>query len=314
MKNVAILTYDQAALFELGCATELFALPRPEFQDWYQTEIVTFDSLPINYVGGLTAQAKQIRDLLAYDLLVIPSWPVHKIANDDALINAIHKFHQSGNRIITFCSGAFLLAQLGLLDNRPATTHWRYADFFTDRFPKVTYKADVLYVYDGTIGCSAGSAAAIDLGLELIRQDYGHHIANQVARRLVLSAHRKGGQSQFADTPVEHENGQFSQTLNWASQHLSEAININELAAKANMTRRTFDRKFKANFNITAKAWLTHQRLDLAKSLLESGDLDMEHVAQKSGFNNATTMRHHFRQELGISPTRHKEMFKQETK
>ena len=212
---------------------------------------------------------------------------------------------------VDFCSGVFLLAQLGLLNGKKATTHWRYADTFMERFPSTTYMQDVLYVYDGIIGCSAGSSAAIDLGLEVIRQDFGHHIANQVARRLVLSAHRKGGQSQFADNPVELEKGQFSQALNWATNHLAEPINITTLAQKANMTRRTFDRKFKANFNITPKTWLTHQRLNLAKSLLEKKDLDMEHIAQLAGFSNATTMRHHFRQELNLSPTRYKEMFNQ---
>ena len=310
MSKVAILTYDNAALFELGCATELFALPRTEFKNWYDTQVVCFHGETINTIAGLTLKAKQVQDFLDYDTLVIPSWPTTNSTVPPALAAAIQTFFQDGGRILSFCSGAFLLAELGLLNGRQATTHWRYAAAFQKKYPNIRYVDDVLYVYDASLGCSAGSSAALDLGLEVIRQDLGHSIANRVARRLVLSAHRKGGQAQYAEMPVEINNhGHFSNAISWASSQLAQRIEIDELARRAKMSRRSFDRKFKANFNLSPKEWLTHQRLGIAKELLEQSQHNMEQVAQLSGFNNATTMRHHFRALLGISPSQHKQQF-----
>jgi AraC family transcriptional activator FtrA len=210
---------------------------------------------------------------------------------------------------VSFCSGAFLLAELGLLDGRKATTHWRYAEFFKARFPSVHYVDDVLYVYDGKIGCSAGSAAALDLGIEIIRQDFGYKIANQVARRLVLSAHRQGGQSQFVETPVLQSPGQFAKALDWALKHLSEAIDVNNMAERANMSRRTFDRKFRSSLNQSPKEWLTTQRLNLAKELLEMETANVEKVASLCGFESAITFRHHFRKNIGVSPGQYRKQF-----
>ena len=198
---------------------------------------------------------------------------------------------------------------LGLLDNRQATTHWRYAEQFKFRFPNVEYVDDVLYVFDGNIGCSAGSAAGIDLGMEVIRQDYGYEVASMVARRLVMSAHRKGGQSQYVETPLQKNRTPFTETLDWARSNLKESININDLADKSHMSRRTFDRKFRRTFDISAKEWLINQRLDLARRLLEQNGRNIERVAADSGFDNATSMRHHFRRVLGVSPRQYRDQF-----
>ncbi len=309
MHKVAILTYDGAALFELGCATELFGLPRPEFESWYECEVVTFAEGPLRTGAGLQLLGKQVQDLSAYSLLVIPSWPTAKAVVADDLGEAVRQFHREGKRILSFCSGAFLLAELGLLNGREASTHWRYAELFQSRFPLVSYVPDVLYIYDGTIGCSAGSSAAIDLGIEVIRGDFGYRVANTVARRMLLSAHRGGGQSQFVETPVPEKTSQFTQALNWALGHLNTRIEVDTLARQASMSRRTFDRKFRANFNITPKTWLTQQRLVLAKQLLEDSTHSIEKVAELSGFENATTMRHHFRKELSVSPSIHRRHF-----
>lgn len=309
MHRVAILTHDEVALFELGCAVELFGLPRPEFRRWYQCEVVSFSRGPLRSTAGIRLMVKVIKDLHAFDLLVVPSWPSDGAVIPEPMAKEISNFYSQNKRIISFCSGAFLLAGLGFLDGKKATTHWRYAEIFKARFPEIEYVEDVLYLYDGQIGCSAGSSAAIDLGLEVIRSDFGFQVANQVARRLVLSAHRKGGQTQFAETPVQIRPGQFVKALDWALKNLSHPIDINTLAEKANMSRRTFDRKFRANMNLTPKEWLTHQRLSLAKELLENGDHGIEKVAELSGFSNATTMRHHFRSELGTSPSMHRERF-----
>jgi AraC family transcriptional activator FtrA len=309
MHKVAILTYDGVALFELGCAVELFGLPRPEFKDWYACTVVTFCRHPLKSTAGIRLTSEVVGDLDAFDLLVIPSWSTDGTKIPEQTAIAIKKFYGDGKRIISFCSGAFLLAELGFLEGKRATTHWRYAETFQQRFPGVNYVEDVLYQYDGHIGCSAGSSAAIDLGLEVIRRDFGYRIANKVARRLVLSAHRKGGQTQYAETPVQQGKSPFAKALDWALQNLGSHIDINTFAEKANMSRRTFDRQFRANLNLTPKAWLTHQRLNFAKELLENQVYSIDSVAEMSGFVTAATMRHHFRQELGMSPSLHRERF-----
>lgn len=310
MKRVAILTFSRQALFELGCATELFALPRPDIENWYQTDIVSFESGPLLATGGILLQSQHVTHLDGYDMLVIPSWSSQPREISPELKSAIMKLHYQGKRLLTFCSGAFLLAELGLLRGRKATTHWMYKAAFQSRFPDCEYVDDVLYQYDGEIGCSAGSSAAIDLGIEVIRQDYGHDIANKVARRLVLAAHRSGGQSQYVDKPVHRGRNLFSETLDWAIANLDQKLDIDTLAQQASMSRRTFDRKFRATFNMSANAWLIEQRVALAKQLLEETQHNIERVAQFAGFDNAMTLRHHFRNLVNITPTRYREQFK----
>lgn len=314
MHKIAILGHRSISLFELGCAVELFGLPRPEIPDWYQAEVVSFDKGPLESTAGVQLMAKTVSSLQRYNTLVIPSWPTSPEPINPALQSALVRFHRAGGRIISFCSGAFLLAELGLLKHRQATTHWRYADTFKSRYPDVSYVDDVLYVYDGKLGCSAGSAAALDLGIEVIRRDFGYTVANQIARRLVLSAHRGGGQSQFAETPVLETPGHFAKSLQWAMSNLNNTIDVNMLAARAKMSRRTFDRKFRSSLNITPKQWLTRQRLARAKELLENNNETIERVAEQSGFDNAITLRHHFRQQLGVSPTQYRQQFSAATK
>jgi len=309
MKRIAVLTFNHAAFFELGCALELFALSRPDIPNWYECEVITFDEKPLSFLGGVSLTCQKISQLNEYDMLIVPSWFANNTPIPEPMASEIQRFHQAGNTVISFCSGAFLLANLGLLNDYPATTHWGYADKFKALFPNIEYVDDVLYVLNDNIGCSAGSSAAIDLGIEIIRQDYGHAIANKVARRMVLSAHRKGGQTQFADNPVTIIDNQFSQTLDWALNNLSTIVEVGQLASRANMSRRSFDRKFKNDYQITPKQWLTFQRLNTAKEYLETSDYSVEKIAEITGFNNATTMRHHFRKELGISPTAHRERF-----
>ena len=307
--KVAILAHEQVSLFELGCAVELFGLARPEFDTWYECDVVSFNNGSCLSTGGIGLTAKSVTNLTGYTSLVIPSWPVGLSSIPNPLASEIIKFYKKGKRLLSFCSGAFLLGYLGILDNRKATTHWRYADEFKRQFTQTDYVDDVLYLFDGIIGCSAGSAAGIDLGIEVIRQDFGYHRANQVARRMVMSAHRKGGQSQFVETPVLKAPSQFSQALDWAMTNLTNAISIDAMSQKANMSRRTFDRKFRSTFNCSAKEWLTIQRLNLAKELLENEQFSVEKIADSAGFENAMSMRHHFRKVLGISPSQYKSQF-----
>ncbi|MEC8861138.1 MAG: helix-turn-helix domain-containing protein [Pseudomonadota bacterium] len=309
MHRVAILVHDRIALFELGCAVELFALPRPEMDDWYRCDVVSFAEGSIVGTGGVSIAVKTVSSLADYSMIVIPSLSTDGKPVPEAIRSELINAHNSDKRILTFCSGAFLLAQLGILDGRKATTHWRYADKLKTLYPQIEYEDDVLYVYDGQIGCSAGSAAAIDLGMEVIRSDFGYRVANRVARRLVMSAHRQGGQSQFVETPMPEKPSQFSRSLDWAMNNLSRPIGIDEFAEKARMSRRTFDRKFRDTFGVSAKEWLTTQRLDAARQLLESTRHDVEKVAELSGFSNASNLRHHFRAAIGVSPRRYREQF-----
>jgi AraC family transcriptional activator FtrA len=307
-EKVAILVDEQISLFELGCAVELFALPRPEIRNWYQTEVVSFSSQPLSATGGLLVQPKVVNNLRAYDMIIIPSWDINRQV-PPMMSMQLKRFYQSAGTIISFCSGAFVLGEIGLLDGRRGVTHWRYADEFKSRFPLTEYVENVLYLYEGKIGCSAGSSAAIDLGIEVIRIQYGYQIANQIARRLVLAAHRNGGQSQFVEAPVPKQTSHFSETLDWAIQHIEQSIEINQLADKANMTRRTFDRHFRKTINMSPKEWLIQQRLERAKTLLESTGQNIEIIAHHSGFETAMAMRHNFRKYLGVSPSIYRKQF-----
>ena len=307
--RVAILSHPYVSLFELGCAVELFALPRPEFDHWYHTDIVNLIDQPITTTGNIVMQTKHVSNLDNYDMLVVPSWPMKAHHIDPHTREQVERFSHANKRIISFCSGAFLLAELGLLDGKQATTHWAFESRFRERFPRVNYASNVLYVFDGQYGCSAGSAAGLDLGLAVVRQDFGYVVANQIAKRLVVSAHRSGGQAQFVDTPMLQVPNQFSESLQWAKANLKQSISIDSMAKKANMSRRTFDRKFRASMDLTPQEWLIMQRTELAKGLLESDNGNIEQLAVQAGFNNAESMRHHFRRVVGISPKQYRAQF-----
>ncbi|WP_395373609.1 helix-turn-helix domain-containing protein [Marinicella sp. W31] len=310
MFNIAILTHQNTPLFELGCAAELFMTNRPEIENWYQAEVISFENQPIN-VGHSSIQLllKQVSSLRDYDFLIVTSWPVSHPHINSLLKQEVLALFARGGRIISLCSGAFLLAETGLLDQHKATTHWRYASDFKRRYPQVHYVDDHLYVYDGRIGCSAGSAAALDLGLQVIREDFGYHICNSIARRLVIPPHRQGGQSQFVEAPVVKHNNHFTETLDWANRNISKRIHVDDLAQKANMSRRTFDRKFRSSLNMSPKDWLIQQRLKQAQHFLETTSNSIETIASQSGFDNALTLRHHFRQRLGTSPSEYRKQF-----
>ncbi len=307
--KVAILANEEISLFELACAVELFALPRPEITNWYQTEVVSLLENEKHSTGGMRITCKTVTDFTDYDTLIIPSWPITQRDISAQLSTQIKQFYAQGKRILTFCSGSFLLAELGLLENQNAITHWRYAEAFKQRFPRVNYVDNALYVLGPQIGCSAGSAAGLDLGLAVIRNDFGFATANQVARRLVVSTHRQGGQAQFVETPIPKIDNHFSSALDWAIKHLDKGINVDTLAMKANMSRRSFDRKFSATFSMAPNAWLTSQRINKAKELLENQPWPIERIAEAAGFETAVTMRHHFAKQLGISPKAYRQQF-----
>ncbi len=309
MLRVAILANETVSLFELASAVELFALDRPEIDRWYRADVVSFSASAKRATANLILRCHTIKTLKNFDMLIIPSWSTLDSSVSNPLRDEVLRFHKEGKRILTFCSGSFLLAELGLLDDKSAMTHWRYASVFQQRYPQVQYVDNRLYVYDGQLGCSAGSAAGIDLGLEVIRQDFGYEVANQVARRLVVSAHRQGGQAQFVQTVVPKVPDQFAATLDWAIVNLNNGLDIDTLAIKANMSRRSFDRKFRTTMNMSPSQWLTQQRLNKAKALLEQETWPIEQVADMAGFESVVTLRHHFKQQVGISPKVYRQQF-----
>jgi AraC family transcriptional activator FtrA len=308
--KVAILAFDQIAMFELACAIEIFALPRPEYNNWYETDVVCFEKSDIRATGGIKLSAKNVEDLSDYQTLVVPSWSTLSNHLRLDMAEKISAFAEQGKRIVSFCSGAFLLAQLGLLQSKRATTHWRYSDVFKQRFPLVNFVDDVLYTHDNNISCSAGSAAALDLGIDIVRQDFGHEIANQVARRLVISPHRQGGQAQYIETPVAKNTGAFSRTIDWAIKHLNQPISVDDLAKQASMSRRSFDRHFKSTLGVSPKAWINQQRVNLAKQLLEIESLSIEQLANKVGYDSGITLRFNFNKYVGVAPSQYQSQFR----
>lgn len=313
IRRVAILAYDQLSLFEFGCALELFALARPEFSEWYQTDVLALEKSSLASMAGLSVKcSKPFHNLDDYDMLVIPGWSSIKDAPPQQLISAMQSLHKRGGRIVSFCSGAYAVAATGLLNGGKATTHWQYEEDFTARFADIEFVENVLYTDQNRICTSAGSASGLDLGIHIIRQDFGAKIANRVAKRLVISASREGGQAQYSEQNISKEPNRLTSTMDWVRDNLDQNINVQQMADFACLSRRSFDRKFRHSVGYSPKVWLIKQRINLAREYLESSGWSIEIVADKSGFNTAMNLRYHFAKILGVSPQRYRQQFLRE--
>jgi AraC family transcriptional activator FtrA len=230
----------------------------------------------------------------------------------EAVLRALRRAHSRGARLASLCTGTFVLAEAGLLDGRRVTTHWTESHLLADRYPKIAVDPGVLYVDDGDILTSAGSAAGIDLCLHLVRQDHGAEVATRVARDLVVPPHRDGGQAQYIDTPLPPIAAAdlFAETLGWAREHLGEPMTVETLAARSAMSRRTFARRFAGATGTTPYRWLLSQRLRLAQRLLETTDLTVDAVAQAGGFVDAGNLRRHFARSLHTTPAAYRTTFR----
>ena len=311
---VAILAYDGLCTFEFGIAVEIFALPRPEFDfPWYRHCIVAADPGPMRALGGFQVTADADHDALGQArTIIVPGWRSRHEPPPLALLDALRKAHARGARLLSICSGAFVLAAAGLLDGKRATTHWRYADELALRYPAVAVDPSVLYVDSGQIITSAGSAAGIDACLHLVERDFGAHVANSVACRLVMAPQRSGGQVQFIPAPVaQAPRHALAAVLEWARQHLSEPLTVRQMAAKALMSERTFLRRFNDVTGTTPKAWLQHARMAQARLLLESTDLSTEQIAVRCGFASVEGFRVAFRKTVGLAPSLYRDGFGQ---
>jgi len=312
LHRIVAVTYDRVALFELAIATEVFGLPRPELgTPLYQFEVCSVDRGPLRSTGTVQlGSGRGLGILERADTIIIPGWRDPREAPPTKLLSALRRAHARGARLVSICSGAFVLAATGLLDGKRATTHWRYTDILRKAYPRIRVEPDVLHMADGRIFTSAGSAAGIDLCLHLVRLDHGAEIANQVARRLVVSPHRDGGQAQFIDQPIPRDPSRgIARALDWATARLGESIGVDELAAMAAVSPRTFLRRFRAEVGTSPHAWLTRQRVLKAQRLLESRGESVEEVAASVGFGTSQTMRLHFRRILRISPTAYRRQF-----
>jgi AraC family transcriptional activator FtrA len=313
---VVALVYDGLCAFEFSCAAEVFGLARPELgPDWYRFETCSRGRSVSSQYGMRMRAANGLERLHAAGTIVIPGWQGIDVPVPQAILDALRAAHARGARLLSICSGAFVLAATGLLDGRRATTHWRYAEALQRRYPAICVDPNVLYVDEGSVLTSAGSAAGLDLCLHLVRRDYGSAIANQVARRLVIPPHRDGGQAQFLERPVEdreRKSGQpksLSVLLDKIRKRPGQSWRIGELARLAAMSERTFMRRFRAATGLSPADWVTRARVDAARELLENTALPIDHIAERCGLGTPTTLRHHFRKKVGASPAQYRKRF-----
>jgi AraC family transcriptional regulator, transcriptional activator FtrA len=310
--RVVALVYDGLCTFEFAIAVEVFGLPRPEMPaGWYRFSVCSLERKSVRATGGVRIAASSgIGAFRSADTIIIPGWRNPDERPPQSLLRALRAAHRRGARILSICSGVFVLAAAGLLDGKRATTHWRYEEKIRARYPQIQLEPDVLYVDNGDILTSAGSAAGLDLCLHIVRRDFGAAIANQVARRLVVPPHRDGGQAQYVREPVRAEAaGGLAPVLEWAMGRLQRPITIADLARRARMSERTFARRFSDETGTTPHKWLTHQRLLAAQQRLEKSDEPIDRIALAAGFETPETLRFHFRRAFGTSPTAYRARF-----
>ncbi|MGC0383856.1 helix-turn-helix domain-containing protein [Streptomyces sp. SAI-129] len=312
--RVAVIVDEGTNPFEVGCATELFGLPRPELGlpgPLYEVTLcapspgirMNHGFFTLTDVPGLDAADDA-------DTLVVPGRPDNVVPRVPAVLETIRRAHARGARVVSLCTGSFALAEAGLLDGRRAATHWLWAESFRRMHPRVLLEPDVLFVDDGDVLTAAGSAAALDLGLHLWRRDHGAEIANAVSRRLVFASHREGGQRQFVERPVpDVPDESLAPLLAWAQERLSEPLTVTHLAARAAVSPATLHRRFRAQLGTTPLAWLTAERVTLARRLIERGEERLDTVAARSGLGTAANLRARLRRETGLSPSAYRRRF-----
>ena len=314
MSNVVALVYDGVGAFGLGVVAEVFGSDRSAAGlPTYDFAVAGARPGPVRTDTGLTILVEHGLERVAQaDLVCVLGWEGAEALPEEPVLQALRDAVARGARIMSHCTGAYVVAAAGLLDGRTIATHWLHAADFAARFPAVTVDPDVLYVDDDPIFSSAGTAAGIDTCLYLLRREHGAAVANAIARRMVVPPHREGGQAQYVDSAVAEvdEASGLREVLVWAQEHLDTDLSVDQLAARALMSPRTFARHFRGATGSTPHAWLLAQRLTLAQDLLEVTDLPVEEVARRSGLGAATTLRHHFSLRFGTSPQAYRRTFR----
>ncbi len=307
------MLHEKVATFELGIVAEIFGLPRPELgPDWYRFVTVAEEVRPLRATGGLRiAPEAGLERLAQAGTIVVPGWRTDGEPPAPAVRAALCAAYERGARLVSICSGAFLLAACGLLRGRRATTHWLYADRLQALYPDVDIDPDVLYVDEEQILTSAGSAAGVDLLLHIVRKDFGAQAANEIARRMVMAPHREGGQAQFIDRPVPRraEDG-LGSLLEAIRRRPGERWTIARMARRVAMSQRTFIRRFQESTGMGPGEWVIATRLEVARFMLESTATGLEEISRSSGFGNPAALRHHFRRQVGVTPTAYRSSFR----
>jgi transcriptional regulator GlxA family with amidase domain len=310
LQRVAAIAVPGLAPFELGLVCEVFGIDRSD------TGGPTFDLTVCTPEPGVlpmkTGLALTVPDGLeaTQDADLVIALPFDASAEvPELVLDALRAARARGAWVMSICSGAFALAQAGLLDGRRCTTHWMYADDLARRYPRAEVDPAVLYVEDDGVITSAGTASGIDACLHLVRRELGARQAAAVARRMVVPPHRDGGQAQYVDTPLPCDADTLGPLLAWMVEHLDAELTVPDLAARALMSERTFARRFRAETGTTPAAWVTRQRLVRAQEMLEQTSAGVDEIARRSGFGGAAILRHHFARVLGTSPQAYRRQF-----
>ena len=314
MKNhmVVALAYDGLCTFEFGCTVELFALERPELGvTWYDFAVCAVEPGPIRAAGGITMSAPFTLELLdRADTVIVPGWRDTDQLPPAALLAKIRAAHERGARLCSICSGVFVLAAAGVLDGKRATTHWRYAERLKERYPAIEVQAEALYIDQGSIITSAGSAAGLDMLLHLVRRDHGAKVGNLVAQRLVVPPHREGGQAQFVARPMSHSGtSRLATLLDWLRSRPALPHTLSSMADRAAVSPRTLQRQFREATGLTPIDWLIRERVAVARDLLESPETPLAQVAELAGFGSEESLRRHFRRVVATSPGAYRKRF-----
>jgi AraC family transcriptional regulator, transcriptional activator FtrA len=309
--QVAMAVQPGAPIFELSVPCEVFGVDRPAIHDpWYGFRVCPTERATEVASGFVAAQPGTMADLAAADTVIVLGCENIHAPSPTSLLEALQEANRRKARIVGICSGAFVLAQAGLLEHRRATTHWMHIEDFAARYPNVDLDPSVLYVEDSGIFTSAGTAAAIDLCLELVRQDFGAAAANEVARRMVIAPHRDGGQAQYIRWPIPpHPDRALADALGWAQANLDRHVTVEDLTRRAHLSRRTLTRRFRDGIGMSPQQWLLRQRLLLAQDLLETTSLSVDRIAERSGMGSAANLRHHFGAQVGVSPLAYRRTF-----
>jgi transcriptional regulator GlxA family with amidase domain len=312
--NVGVVVFDDIIPFHLSVPCAVFE--KAESDDgtpFYHLMICATHPGPLKTNSGFSIVAEHgLEQLAQADMVVVPSWSDPEVPPPAALIMALQQAAQRGAQIVGLCLGAFVLGAAGLLHQQRATTHWRWMAEFERRYPNIAIDRDVLYIDEGQIVTSAGTAASIDCCLHLVREQCGVDVANSVARMLVVPPHRQGGQAQYIEQPVYHSagNDRFMSALNWATENLQQALTLEQLAERALMSRRSFTRRFNQTTGSCFSDWLVNQRLALAQRFLEKTDQPIELIAEKAGFSSPLMLRRHFKKNLNTSPLQYRKTFR----
>lgn len=315
--HVAVLAFDGISPFHLSVPCIVFGseMTGPGMPS-FKLSVCAGEPGTLRTAAGFGVSVPHGLGVLARaDMIVVPSW--HDPTRDwqppaPALLKALRNAHRRGARIVGLCLGAYLLAEAGLLDGRPATTHWALAKDFGERYPQVDLQAGVLYVDDGDILTSAGTAAGIDCCLHILRVHFGAEVANRMARRMVVAPHRQGGQAQYVEQPLPASGAdeRLAGVLEWVGRHLDRAHSLDDLARRALLSRRTFTRRFRQATGTTVGTWLLNQRLALAQRRLESTSHGIDRIAADTGFGSAASLRQHFAAAFRTSPSVYRREFR----